>query len=122
MKFEIGYYKVKIERGYFGSSFHYMRVFMNGKTKYIQLDHGIPQKAQDCEEDMIQRFRLIKRITKPVEISRLKVTVNWHDEDGDEFNLVAKDNYVLNQIFILFPRLAQAFGKEKKSNQKETKD
>jgi hypothetical protein len=119
MKFDIGYYKVKIERGYFGSSFHYMRVFMNGKTKYIQIDHGIPQKAEDCEEDMIHRYRLIKRLNKPIEVNQLKLSVNWRDEDGDEFNLTAKDNYVLNKIFIYFPRIAKAFGVD---DQKVTKE
>lgn len=113
MKFDLGYYKVKIEKGYFGSSFHYMRVFVKEKVRYIQMDHGLPQRADKCEEEMIQRYKLIKKITKPVEINQLKVMVKWKDEDGDEFTLIAKDNYVLYRIFELFPRLAKVFGVEK---------
>ncbi len=110
MKFEPGYYKVKVKDGYFGTTYHYMRVFVKERKKYIQIDHGFAEEAERCEEDMVHHYQLVKRITKPIEINNLRVLVSWKDEEGHEFKMTAANSAVLQKIFDLFPRLSRVFG------------
>lgn len=109
MRIEPGYYKVEIKEGYFRSRYHYLRVFVKNQKKYLQLDHGIPEPAENSEENFIQSYVLVKRITKPIEVINPRVTVRWRDEDGHEFEMAARNSHLLDRIFELFPRLKKAF-------------
>lgn len=109
MKIDPGYYKIRHKESHFGKNVQYMRVFVKEGVKYFQIDHGSEEKAADREEDIAACYDILKRITKPITINRLSLTLNWTDEDGDEFKLTARNSYVLNRIFELFPRLKKAW-------------
>ena len=110
MRIEPGYYKVRVKKGYFGqTTYHYLRVFVKDKSKFLQLDHGLPQKAEENEEGIIQDYVIVKKITRPIEIHKVQVMIKWKDEDGDSFEMGARNSYVLDRIFQLFPRLRKAF-------------
>lgn len=100
--------KAKVRKQLIGSNTcHYLRVFYKDKKKYIQFDHGLPQLAEDNEQDFLEEYHLISRITKPVEVSQIKVSVKWRDEEG-EFLMEARNTYSLKRIFEMFPRVLRA--------------
>ena len=110
MKVDPGYYKVEIKDGFFRTRYHYLRVYYGkDKKKYLQLDHGIPELAENTEERFIENYIIVKKITKPIEINKLHVNVKWTDEDGHEFEMGARNSYALDRIFELFPRLKKVF-------------
>lgn len=113
MKLDPGYYKVK-RRGNFliEEHTHYLRVFYKDKKKYIQMDHGGPELAEDHEDYVMEGYILVKKITRPIEIRHLEVAISWSDEDGDRFKMKARNIHVLNKIFKDFPRLLKALKKE----------
>ncbi|REE01052.1 hypothetical protein [Marinoscillum furvescens] len=110
MKLDPGYYKVKRKSRFVGGvTCHYLRVYVEGKKKYIQFDHGLPQEAEDQEDEIIHGYMIVKKITRPVEVKKIQVSVEWQDEDGDSFVMRAKNSYVLKRIFEYFPRVLKAF-------------
>ena len=52
---------------------------------------------------------VLKKLTRPIEINKVQVMIKWKDEDGDSFEMGARNSYVLDRIFKLFPRLKKAF-------------
>lgn len=110
MKIEPGYYKVKGRGGFLGKqTSHYLRVYYKGKKKYLQFDHGLPTAAEDNEEDVIHGYTIIKKVTRPIEVNKLKVSVEWQDEDGDAFSMQARNSVTFDRIFKFFPRVFKAF-------------
>jgi hypothetical protein len=47
MKLEVGYYKIKSRSRRSSDQFHYLRVFIQDKNKYIQIDDEYPQEADE---------------------------------------------------------------------------
>ena len=41
MNLEVGYYKIKNRSRRASNEFHYLRVFIENKNKYVQIDDGI---------------------------------------------------------------------------------
>lgn len=106
---ETGYYKIRKEKGYFGTSTHYMRVYVKDRKKYIQIDHQYPQEAERVESQIAEQYVVVKKLIKPVEYHRIRMTLTWEDEDGDRFKFEMRNHAVLDAIFQAFPRLKKLF-------------
>jgi len=63
MNLEVGYYKIKSRRRRASNVFHYLRVFIKDKKKYIQIDDGTPEEANAEMQILLESYRLVKRIT-----------------------------------------------------------
>lgn len=109
---DTGYYKIKRTSGNF-RSYHYLRIFIEGKTKYYQQDHSIPIPLtnQDSINAAMEGLEVIRKLSsqKPALFSSISIVVSFEDEDGDRYNWTAKNKYALRAIFDNFPRLKKAW-------------
>ena len=112
MRIQPGFYKIRRKSGLLLSGNHYMRVFIHERKKYIQIDHGLVAEAEKIEQEVLEDYKIIKQITisKPIQVNTPLVTVEWNDEDGDHFEMKARNIHALKSIFELFPRVAKALG------------
>ena len=110
MNLDTGYYKIKIRSRRASNSFHYLRVFMKGKKKYVQIDDGIPQEANKEVSILLESYSLVKRIRRhnPIQVNNSVMTVSWNDEDGDPFELKMRNIQTFKKALDLFPRLKKA--------------
>ena len=112
MNLEVGYYKIKNRSRRASNEFHYLHVFIENKNKYVQIDDGVPQEANDEMAILLESYTLIKRIThhNPVDVSNAVMTISWKDEDSDPFEMKMRNIQTFKNAFKLFPRLAKALG------------
>ena len=89
-----------------------MRVFIENKNKYVQIDDEAPQEANEEMQILLESYTLVKKIThhNPIEVSNTVMTVSWNDED-DPFELNMRNIQTFKNAFKLFPRLAKALGR-----------
>ena len=87
MNLENSYYKIKSKSRRASNQFHYLRVFVENKKKYAQIDDGTPEEANDDIQILLESYTLVKRIThhNPVEVNNAVITISWSDEDEDPF-------------------------------------
>lgn len=105
MKLDVGYYKIKW-RGKHFSPISYLRVTYQGKIKYYQYDHGLPFTVNaEQEVDEMERFKILKKITKPIEVIKPTISVTFYDEDGDQCEMKARNLSAFERILEQFPRL-----------------
>lgn len=110
MKIEPGIYKVK-ERGHFGK--HHLlivKLYNNGK-RFYQIDGGVILELED--EVLLEQFKSLKPIRQPICAKQVKLTLEWEDNDGDEFEVNMRDIQLLRRLFEEYPELARAFGSRK---------
>ena len=88
-----------------------MRVLIENKNKYVQIDDEAPQEANEEMQILLESYTLVKKIThhNPIEVSNTVMTVSWNDED-DPFELKMRNIQTFKNAFKLFPRLAKALG------------
>ena len=86
-----------------------MRVLIENKNKYVQIDDEAPQEANEEMQILLESYTLVKKIThhNPIEVSNTVMTVSWNDED-DPFELKMRNIQTFKNAFKLFPRLAKA--------------
>ena len=109
---EPGFYKIKLSNGAFGT-FHYLRIFNKKGQLFYQLDHGIPELVKGkLDETVLDNSTIVKKISKPITVNNIKITVAFDDEDGDSFAFRARNLQSLKRIFSEFPRVAKQFGIE----------
>tara|TARA_X000001036_G_C19974423_1_gene519466 strand:+ start:85 stop:432 length:348 start_codon:yes stop_codon:yes gene_type:complete len=110
MNLDPGYYKIKSRSRRAFNSFHYLRVFMEGKNKYVQIDDGVPQEANEEMAILLESYTLVKRIThhNPVEVNSAVMTISWDDEDSDPFQMKMRNIHNFKRTMNLFPRLKKA--------------
>ena len=110
MNLEVGYYKIKNRSGRAANAFHYLRVFIKNKKKYIQINDDVPQEANDEMAMLFESYTLVKRIThhNPIEVNNVVMTISWNDEDSDPFELRMRNIQTFKNALNLFPRLKKA--------------
>ena len=107
---DVGYYKIKNRSRRASNSFHYLRVFVEGNNKWVQIDDEEPVEANDDTQILLEPFTIIKKIThhNPIEVGNAVITVSWKDEDEDPFELKMRNIQTFKNAFKLFPRLKKA--------------
>ena len=110
MNLDVGFYKIKSKGGRSSNTFHYLRVFVKDKNKYVQIDDEEPVEANDEMAILLESYTLIKRIThhNPVEVNNAVLTISWKDEDEDPFEMKMRNIQVFKNALNLFPRVAKA--------------
>tara|TARA_B110001452_G_scaffold161491_1_gene134428 strand:+ start:1141 stop:1470 length:330 start_codon:yes stop_codon:yes gene_type:complete len=105
-------YKIKNRSRRVSNAFHYLRVLIENKNKYVQIDDEAPQEANEEMQILLESYTLVKKIThhNPIEVSNTVMTVSWNDED-DPFELKMRNIQTFKNAFKLFPRLAKALGR-----------
>ena len=93
MNLDVGYYNIKSKSRRASNTFHYLRVFVKDKNKYVQIDDGTHEEANEDMQILLESYTLIKRITprNPVEVSNAVMPISWKDEDQDPFELKARN-------------------------------
>ena len=86
-----------------------MRVFIENKNKYVQIDDEAPQEANEEMQILLESYTLVKKIThhNPIEVSNTVMTVSWNDED-DPFELKMRNIQTFKNALNLFPRIKKA--------------
>lgn len=112
MTLDPGYYKLKRGTTMF-SSYHFLRVFIKDGNKYFQLDHGIEElvhknTARDLHDHGYQIEKKYTRLSPP-QYNKVRARIEFEDEEGCKYELVASNGFVLDHIFRLFPRLKKHF-------------
>ena len=89
MNLDIGYYKIKNRSRRASNEFRYLRVFIEGNNKYVQMDDEEPVEANDEMAILLESYTLVKKIThhNPVEVNNAVMTISWSDEDEDPFEM-----------------------------------
>ena len=110
MNLDVGYYKIKNRSRRASNTFHYLRVFIKDGRRYVQIDHGVPQEANDEIAILLESYTLVKRIThhNPIQVNNSVMTVSWNDEDSDPFELKMRNIQTFKKALDLFPRLKKA--------------
>jgi hypothetical protein len=109
MKIDPGYYKVR--RGkHLNTSYHFLKVWVEGKQKFIQIDHGLPQQLSGDEENYFVRdYEIIKRYSAhhPIRVESPRIIFEFK-ESGCTHQMVARNWAVVRRILDQFPRLWKA--------------
>ena len=110
MNVDVGFYKIKSRSRRKSNQFHYLRVYIKNKKKYIQIDAYPPQEVNDDMYAMLERFELLKKITihNPVEFNNTVLKISWLDEDNDDFTVKSRNIHNFKRTLALFPRLKKA--------------
>jgi len=110
MNLDVGYYKIKSKSRRASNAFHYLRVFVKDKKKYVQIDDENPVDATDEMTILLESFTLIKRIThhNPIEVNNAVMTISWSDEDSDPFEMKMRNIQTFKNALALFPRIKKA--------------
>ena len=110
MNLEVGYYKIKNRSRRASNEFHYLRVFVEGNNKYVQIDDEEPVEANDEMAILLESYTLVKKIThhNPVEVNNAVMIISWSDEDEDPFEMRMRNIQTFKNALNLFPRVAKA--------------
>lgn len=111
MNLETGVYKIK-GRGVM-SKCHYLLVFYQDSAKYYQLDAEV---AQPCEENgriPLDGLKVLKKLGRPLLVKKVKLTLEWEDDDGDAYEMPMRDLQLLRRLFTEYPEIARAFGSKR---------
>ena len=110
MNLEVGYYKIKNRSRRASNEFHYLRVFIEGNNKYVQIDDEEPVEANDEMAILVESYTLVKKIThhNPVEVNNAVMIISWSDEDEDPFEMRMRNIQTFKNALNLFPRVAKA--------------
>ena len=110
MNLEVGYYKIKNRSRRASNEFHYLRVFVEGNNKYVQIDDEEPVEANDDTQILLESYTIVKKIThhNPIEVNNAVMTVSWSDEDEDPFEMKMRNIHTFKNALNLFPRVAKA--------------
>ena len=110
MNLEVGYYKIKNRSRRASNEFHYLRVFIEGNNKYVQIDDEEPVEANDEMAILLESYTLVKKIThhNPVEVNNAVMIISWSDEDEDPFEMRMRNIQTFKNALNLFPRLKKA--------------
>jgi len=110
MTLETGYYKIKNRSRRASNSFHYLRVFVKGNNKWVQIDDEELVEANDDTQILLEPYTIIKKIThhNPVEVQNAVITISWKDEDEDPFEMKMRNIQVFKNALALFPRVKKA--------------
>ena len=110
MNLEVGYYKIKNRSRRASNEFHYLRVFIEGNNKYVQIDDEEPVEANDEMAILLESYTLVKKIShhNPVEVNNAVMIISWSDEDEDPFEMRMRNIQTFKNALNLFPRVAKA--------------
>lgn len=117
MKLECGLYKVSDRKKPF-PTMYLLRVFMKDGKKYYQLNNELPQAVDKYGIMYLEGFQLVKRIHRPVQVTRGRITVTWYDEQEDRYETTMSNIQVLKRLFLEFPEIAAALGARLRSHDK----
>lgn len=108
MTIEPGYYKIRLGGGKFGSH-HYLRVTNQKGQLHLQQDHGSPEPMQS--EIQLGHITILKKINNEEQLAvmNMRVTVDFVDEEGYNYSLIARNMYSLKRIFEQFPHVKRQF-------------
>ena len=65
MNLEVGYYKIKNRSRRASNEFHYLRVFVEGNNKYVQIDDEEPVEANDEMAILLESYTIVKEDNPP---------------------------------------------------------
>jgi len=110
MNLDVGYYNIKSKSRRASNTFHYLRVFVKDKNKYVQIDDEEPVEANDEMAMLMEPYTLVKKIThhNPVEVNNAVMTISWSDEDSDPFEMRMRNIQPFKNALALFPRIKKA--------------
>ena len=110
MNLDLGYYKIKNRSRRASNTFRYLQVFIKDARRYVQIDDGVPQEADDEMAVLLESYTLVKRIThhNPIHVNNAVMTISWNDEDSDPFVLKMRNIQTFKKALDLFPRLKKA--------------
>jgi hypothetical protein len=110
MNLEVGYYKIKNRSRRASNEFHYLRVFIEGNNKYVQIDDEEPVEANDEMAILLESYTLVKKIThhNPVEVNNAVMIISWSDEDEDPFEMRMRNIQTFKNELNLFSRVAKS--------------
>ena len=110
MNLDVGYYKIKNRSRRASNTFHYLRVFIKDGRRYVQIDDGVPQEANDEMSILLESYTLVKRIThhNPIEVNNAVMTISWNDEDADPFEMKIRNIHNFKRTLDLFPKIKKA--------------
>ncbi|MEO9801979.1 MAG: hypothetical protein ABJF04_01970 [Reichenbachiella sp.] len=112
MTLEPGYYKLKRGSSIM-ATYHFLRVYLKDGKKYYLLDHMTEQSVRrETAGDMhAEGYTIIKKYppNNGPKYNKVKAKIQFEDEEGCQFEMVARSGVVLEYIFKLFPRLKKGF-------------
>ena len=112
MKLALGRYKVR-DVG-LHKRHAYLDVFQYDGRIYYSINGGVPSEAPNLECVPLEGYKIIKKLTKDPQAMRVRTTLTWQDEEGDEFYYEVTDIQVLKNLFNRFPQIAEAAGARKR--------
>ncbi|GAA0892629.1 hypothetical protein GCM10009122_23080 [Fulvivirga kasyanovii] len=108
MKLEPGLYKIADNSPI--SKCYYLHVYYEGKRKHFQLNHYHPEKADDFGVLPLEGFRFVKRLKHPLDVRKVRITIEWQDGDDDTFQVSMTNVQMIRILFEKFPEIARAAG------------
>ena len=85
MKLEPGIYKIEQRGRLLEKHCHYLTVFVKDQQKFWQLNSSLPQRCDEYGTIPLDEFTFKKKLNRPLIIKRVRITVDWLDEDEDKF-------------------------------------
>ena len=83
---------------------------MEDGKKYYQVDNELPQQVDKYGVMYLDEFHMIKRLNRPIQIKKARITITWYDQDEDKFETTMTNVQVLRRLFNEFPEIAKACG------------
>ncbi|MTI20025.1 hypothetical protein E1176_03225 [Fulvivirga sp. RKSG066] len=109
MQFEPGIYKIE-DRGVFKKCY-YLHVTVSEGKKFYQINASLAQPTSAAH--ILDHYKLKKSLRRPLQIKKVKITLEWTDIDDDNFEMATSDIQMLRRLFEEYPELARAFGSRK---------
>ena len=108
MRLETGRYKVR-DVG-LRKQHAYLDVYQYEGRIYYSINGGVPSEAPNLECVPLEGYEIIKKLTKDPQATRVRTTLTWQDEEGDNFHYEVTDIQILKNLFDRFPQIAKASG------------
>lgn len=118
MKLEPGLYKIADNAPI--NRCHYLRVYYDEKRKHFQLNHYHPEKADDFGVLPLEGFRFVKKLNRPLDVKKVRITIEWQDGDEDVFQVSMTNVQMIRILFDQFPEIAQAAGANMRPGKRAT--
>ncbi len=97
---------------------HFLKVFIRDGRKYYQIDNELPQQVDSYGVMYLDGFQMIGRLHRPLNISKVRITITWYDSAGDRYETTMSNVQVLRRLFQEYPEIASVAGAFLKPSEK----